>query len=79
MVLPTEVTSITDPLPTTWMKVQQDSVVEREREMLSGSSVMWFDAPELTTHSVSEDGVWSIIVLKELPSDCWSHEPCQGV
>jgi hypothetical protein len=31
------------------------------------------------THSVSEGSVWSIIVLKELTSDCWSHEPCQGV
>jgi hypothetical protein len=30
-------------------------------------------------HSVREGSVWSVIVLKELASDCWSHEPCQGV
>jgi hypothetical protein len=33
----------------------------------------------LATYSVSEGGIWSIILLKKLANDCWSHEPCQGV
>jgi hypothetical protein len=47
--------------------------------MLLGSGVMSFDAPELVTHSISEDDVWNVIVLKELASDCWSHKMCQGI
>jgi hypothetical protein len=47
--------------------------------MLPGSGVVWFDTPESVTHSVSEGSVWSVIVLKELASDRWSHEPSQGV
>jgi hypothetical protein len=31
------------------------------------------------THFISEGGVWSIIMLKELVNDCWSHVPCQGI
>jgi hypothetical protein len=28
---------------------------------------------------VSESGIWSVIVLKKLANDYWSHEPCQSV
>jgi hypothetical protein len=33
----------------------------------------------LVIHSVSEGGVLSVIVLKELANDCWSHEPSQDI
>jgi hypothetical protein len=38
------------------------------------SDVVWFDAPESATHSISAGGV---IVMKELTNNCWFHEPCQ--
>jgi hypothetical protein len=31
------------------------------------------------THSVSGGSVWSVIVLKELASNYWSHKLCQGM
>jgi hypothetical protein len=41
--------------------------------------VVWFDALEWANHSVSEGDDSSVIMLKELDNDCWSHEPCRGV
>jgi hypothetical protein len=54
---PTEVIGRMDPLPT----MMDEGTVElggrkREREMLPGLGVVWFDTLELATHSVSESG-----------------------
>jgi hypothetical protein len=77
-VSPTEVIGRTDPLPT-MMDEGVEGLGGRKREMLQRSGVVWFDAPELATHSVSESGCWSIIVLKEFASNCCSHQPCHDV
>jgi hypothetical protein len=41
--------------------------------------VVWLDAPESTTQSVIDGGGVSVIVLKELSRECWSHSPVHGV
>jgi hypothetical protein len=50
-----EVIDGTDPLPT-MIDEGTSGFVGRKREMLPGSSVVWFDALELVTHSLSEGG-----------------------
>jgi hypothetical protein len=72
IVSPTEVIGRTDPLPTT-MNEDIEKLGGQKREMLAGSGVVWFDALESVTHSLSEGGIWSVIVLKELASN---YEPC---
>jgi hypothetical protein len=74
----TDVTGRMNPLPTT-MDEGTTGLGGQKREMLLRSGVVWFNAPESVTHSVSEGGVWSVIVLKELASDCWSQESCPGI
>jgi hypothetical protein len=57
-VSPNEVTGRTNTLPTTI----DEGIIGlggQNREMLSGSGMVWFNAPESTIHSISEGGVWS--------------------
>jgi hypothetical protein len=39
---------------------------------LSASDMVWLEAPESATQSVTTGGV-KAMVLKELANDCWSH------
>jgi hypothetical protein len=74
----TKVICRTDPLP----PMMEESITElggRKREMFTGSGVVWFEALESMTHSISEGGIWCVIVLKMLANNCWSHKLWQAV
>jgi hypothetical protein len=66
-VSPTEVTGRMDSLST---MLDEGTLElggrEREREILPGLGVVWFDTLELATHSVSEDGVLSVVMLSSI-------------
>jgi hypothetical protein len=64
---PTEVIGRADPLPTT-MDEGSVEVGGRTEVKLLASKVVWLEAPESTTQSVTARGV-KVIVLKELTSD----------
>ena len=57
-----------DPLPTT-MDEGSVEVVGRTEVKLPASEVVWLEAPESATQSVTAGGV-KAMVLKELTNDC---------
>jgi hypothetical protein len=62
------VTRRADPLPTTMDEGSVD-VGRRTEVKLPASEVVWLEAPESTTQSVTTRGV-KAMVLKELANDC---------
>jgi hypothetical protein len=60
---PIEVRGRIDLLPTT-MDESTVGLGGQKREMLPGLCVVWFNALLSATHSVSEGGIWTVIVLK---------------
>jgi hypothetical protein len=73
---PTEVTGRADPLPT-MMDEGSIMVGGRTDVKLTASVVVWLEAPEFVTQSVTTRGVKGL-VLKELANDSYSHAPLQG-
>ena len=76
---PTEVTGRVEPSPTTI----DEGLAEfkgRSLDILPTDGVVWCNAPESTTQSLTElRGGCNAMVLKELASDCWSQPgPFQG-
>jgi hypothetical protein len=65
---PTEVTERADTLPTTIDKGSIE-VGGRIEDKLPASEVVWLEAPESVTQSVTTGGV-KATVLKELTNDC---------
>jgi hypothetical protein len=61
-----------EPLPTA-IDEGLDEAKGRRVEILPTDGVVWCVAPESATQSWTEvGGGWSVMVLKELASSCWS-------